>query len=221
MNKIQLSGTCNTRFPGERQSHIIRSDELLNFNEADIELLSRYNIRTVIDLRSIAEIRIRPCLLQNIEIFDYIHISLHNNGILPPDINKVPAFYFEIADEHTAVYSVFKAIADAKSGVIYFCRSGKDRTGIVTAIILSLCGMTDEYIINDYIKSAVYLHAIIEEWSEKHPDYDKNIITPLPGHISGFLKLFCTKYKSAYNYCKIIGLSNLEINNIILKYNTI
>ena len=37
--------------------------------------------------------------------------------------------------------------------VLFFCRAGKDRTGLVAALILSICGVSDEFILNDYVLS--------------------------------------------------------------------
>ena len=46
---------------------------------------------------------------------------------------------------------IIHTIMDAKSSVMYFCGAGKDRTGVVSAIILKKLGCDDQMIIDDYI----------------------------------------------------------------------
>ena len=43
---------------------------------------------------------------------------------------------------------------------VFFCGAGKDRTGLVTAAILSAIGVGNEVIIDDYIKSADFLEGV-------------------------------------------------------------
>jgi protein tyrosine/serine phosphatase len=41
--------------------------------------------------------------------------------------------------------------------VLFHCSSGKDRTGLIAALILAVCGLSDEEIFDDYEKSQTYL----------------------------------------------------------------
>ena len=45
---------------------------------------------------------------------------------------------------------VFKCIANAKTGVMFNCTAGKDRTGVVAAILLLHAGVDDKDIIDNY-----------------------------------------------------------------------
>ena len=51
---------------------------------------------------------------------------------------------------------VLKVLAEAESGVLFHCTAGKDRTGVVSAIILMLCGVERETIVRDYVVSREY-----------------------------------------------------------------
>ena len=42
--------------------------------------------------------------------------------------------------------------ACAHKPVLFFCKAGKDRTGLVAALLLSVCGASEEEIIQDYGK---------------------------------------------------------------------
>jgi len=57
--------------------------------------------------------------------------------------------------------AVFRAMIAAKPGAVLFhCQAGKDRTGIVTALLLSLVGVPDSIIAADYAESQVCLRSV-------------------------------------------------------------
>eukprot|EP00005_Dracoamoeba_jomungandri_P008423 CAMPEP_0174263792 /NCGR_PEP_ID=MMETSP0439-20130205/20023_1 /TAXON_ID=0 /ORGANISM="Stereomyxa ramosa, Strain Chinc5" /LENGTH=773 /DNA_ID=CAMNT_0015349341 /DNA_START=15 /DNA_END=2333 /DNA_ORIENTATION=+ len=70
------------------------------------------------------------------------------------------------------IVSVLKICANKKNyPIMYHCSSGKDRTGLITAMILKICGVPNSDIIKNYADSEVFLspvaHLIHEENSEK------------------------------------------------------
>ncbi len=64
----------------------------------------------------------------------------------PGSLEEVPVSYMEIASA-ACMKDVFKTIANASGGVLYHCTAGKDRTGVVSAILLSFLGVSEEDII--------------------------------------------------------------------------
>jgi len=48
---------------------------------------------------------------------------------------------------------VFQTLADAPGGVLVHCAGGRDRTGLVTAVLLSLTGVVTEAIVDDYARA--------------------------------------------------------------------
>ena len=73
---------------------------------------------------------------------------------------------------------------------MYFCNAEKDRTGVVTAIILSRPGYEKQYIINDYLLSAANLESALQLFAENNPDIDINVITPKAEYIEKFLEWY-------------------------------
>ena len=49
--------------------------------------------------------------------------------------------------------NALRAIADAKSGILIHCQAGRDRTGLVCALLLASVGVTPEAIVADYLES--------------------------------------------------------------------
>lgn len=206
--QISFYNTLNSRFVGERY-RLIRSDSILSFNQNDVDLLKYYNIKNIIDLRSKVEIYKNVCCYP--EFIKYKNIPLHIDGILPTKSADVGEFYFSICKDGKAVGDVLSSIADADGGTVYFCHSGKDRTGIITGIILALSGYSDEYIAHDYSITEKYLNETIEKWLITHPQYEKEAVYPRERHILTLLSLIRREYDSVENYCLKIGLDPTQI----------
>ena len=61
---------------------------------------------------------------------------------------------------------------------MYFCTAGKDRTGVVSAILLKRLGFSAEVIIEDYMKSKDNLMDMLTAYGSVHPEVDMEIIIP-------------------------------------------
>src|SRR5262249_44422080 len=66
----------------------------------------------------------------------------------------------ELAREPIA--RIVELVATASAPVVYHCAAGKDRTGVISAILLGLLGVDDEVIVADYVTSRENLDAIVE-----------------------------------------------------------
>ncbi|OSX79907.1 hypothetical protein BU14_0068s0003 [Porphyra umbilicalis] len=73
----------------------------------------------------------------------------------------------------SGIATALRAIASATLPVALFCTAGKDRTGIVSAAVLAVCGATDAEIVADYAASeAVYVRGEGEEGGGVRAWYD-------------------------------------------------
>ncbi|MBQ5959346.1 MAG: tyrosine-protein phosphatase [Firmicutes bacterium] len=73
---------------------------------------------------------------------------------------------------------IISTIMNAESSVMYFCGAGKDRTGVVSAVILKKLGYSDPVIIDDYMETKDNLMAFLTAYVKEHPEVDINIIIP-------------------------------------------
>ena len=70
------------------------------------------------------------------------------------DLVCCPLYYAPFLDRKaTQCAEVITAIARAEPGVIFHCRGGRDRTGLIAILLLTLAGATREAIIEDYLRS--------------------------------------------------------------------
>lgn len=74
--------------------------------------------------------------------------------------------------------NIINVIMNAESKVLYFCTAGKDRTGVVSALILKRLGFSDEVIVDDYMESKDNLMDMLIAYVDIHPEVDIEIITP-------------------------------------------
>ena len=94
--------------------------------------------------------------------------------------------------------------------VAFYCTAGKDRTGVLTAIILSICGVTSEDIVEDYSLSAnVYAEmndhkAMVGALSQRNLDA-KTFLGAPPEVMADTLIAIKENYGSVEGYCDWIG----------------
>lgn len=110
-----------------------------------------------------------------------------------------------------AMPEVFKCIANAKTGVMFNCTAGKDRTGVVAAILLLHVGVSDKDIIDNYVLTKEYGRARLELVHKNFPELDMNIVTPCEMFMEGFLGLFRAEYGDSDTYFSSIVLRKSEI----------
>ncbi|MBP0437085.1 tyrosine-protein phosphatase [Tianweitania sediminis] len=134
----------------------LRADALHDLDPEDVQTLLGLGLKTVIDLRSDAEIRHQPSAFADHGTVRYHHVSLFD-GLAPfaemydEGFDLSVRYVAAIGACRPALLSVAQIIAQAEDGAILFnCTAGKDRTGIVAAMLLSLAGVAKEEIATDY-----------------------------------------------------------------------
>lgn len=162
----------------------IRSDVPANIGSEEIRWLISENILTVIDLREESERAAKPCPLENMSEFTYENMPVSGGNAVPETADGVAKSYINMADDN--MKKIIDRIMSARSGVLYFCNAGKDRTGVVSAILLRKLGYDDEYIIEDYLKSAENPRETLALYAESS-NTDINIITPKREYMEKFL----------------------------------
>lgn len=226
MRRLILSKTMNTRdlggYPivGDKTTtykKFIRSDLLYEISGQDIDILLNNKINTVIDLRNDEEIVKKPCALKNVNGFKYFHYKIYGDGRIPKSAEDVPVSYMEMVNEPISMLPIMKILSTAKDGVIYHCTSGKDRTGVISALLLSLAGVGKSDILADYQISQSYLFSMLKDFCIKNIDIPSDIITPKIEYMDSFLNMFYEKFHSVEDYLLYIGLDFMDITNLKTK----
>lgn len=179
-----LNSTINTRAILPNSLRYIRSDVPYKITESEIQWLVDNNITTVIDLREENERLQKKCHLIDNIAFNYVCMPVTGGNAIPPTTDDVSKSYIRMVDD--TMDRIIKAILSAETNVMYFCNAGKDRTGVVSAILLRRLGYSREYIVDDYMQSAENLKEMIEMFSVQKPNV-KDIITPQKRYMDEFL----------------------------------
>lgn len=180
-----FTSTLNTRPILADSLRFIRSDALYSPTEDELGWLRYNNVTTVIDLRSADEIRACPTKLAKEADFTYINIPVTGGNRTPATQEEVALSYTDMLDGQ--LERIIETMMSARSNVLYFCGAGKDRTGVVTAVLLSRLGYDEDYIIADYMQSAEDLRPLLEGYAASGAA-DLSVITPRPEYIKAVLE---------------------------------
>ena len=217
-----LETTLNTRELGgyrTRQGNmtkvdtLLRSDEQKQLSSRDIAYLSERQITTIIDMRTKKVTSHLPSPFANKTPFAYHNIPIEEGSGVPESMEAVPVSYMNIAGSAN-MRQIYRSIAQAPRGVLFHCSAGKDRTGVVSAILLLLADVRDMDIIENYMMTKECNVKRFARARQNHPDLDINIIIPREEFILRFLQLFREKYGNAENYMRSIGVLPDEIERI-------
>ncbi len=192
-NARHLGGYLTASGRRIRSNCLIRSARLHDMTNEDAEHLRSLEIDTVIDLRSPDEVKAYPD--RNIGSFRYIscplptvELSEYQKNVgekyVQATVPEEKAFYLSeylsclsMEDMYLAVltdkasveslHKVFMVLADSQvKGAVFHCTSGKDRTGIVAALLLLCLGADPSDIKTDYYASAIATFAVTENMAQ-------------------------------------------------------
>ena len=183
-----FKSTRNTRMIIKDSARFIRSDVPVFLQYDELQWLKNNNVRTVIDLREKDERVQKPCILENNIGFHYISIPVTVGNKIPRSPEEVVKSYISMVDPVMDI--IVDTVMNADTNVLYFCNAGKDRTGVVTAIILCRLGYDKQYITDDYLVSGVNLRNDLLAFASDNPDIDINVITPIQEYMEKFLEWY-------------------------------
>ena len=210
-NTRDLGGYRTTDGRRTRFNRFYRSDKLGSLSKEDTEKLLSKRITTIIDMREEPTAHLVPDLLTIPEAFSVYHCPMNEGAAVPETVEAVPGTYLEIACADN-IGRIFRTIAEAKEGVLFHCSAGKDRTGVVAALLLLLCGVDEETVIGDYMLTKLYLWEGFEKLRTGKPIYDLNIVIPRESFMRDFLALFRERFGNISSYFEWLGLNDEEVN---------
>jgi protein-tyrosine phosphatase len=153
---------------------VVRSDSLSALAPAGREALISYGVRSIVDLRLPEEVADQPNPFAEPADhgISYANLSFLDPAAAPPEgaVTLADAYKRMLDRFHKEVAAVTAAIAGAPQGaVLVHCAAGKDRTGLIAALLLGLVAVAPETIAADYVLSAECLRPRDQEWLENGP----------------------------------------------------
>ncbi len=209
LGRYRIDGTRNYT----KQGRIIRSDVAEYPSQRDIDFLLDADITTIIDLRTEEEVARKPHGLAGVPGFTYYNIPITEGSGIPESPAAVPESYYRIAYAEN-IREVFRTIAEAEDGVLYGCTAGKDRTGVITAMLLWLVGVRRSDIIYDYMRTAQNDIPRFDLIRKNFPEIDMNIVIPHEDNIRLLLERLENDHGSAADYFSSVGIDHITLEKL-------
>ncbi|WP_285583742.1 tyrosine-protein phosphatase [Herbidospora sp. NBRC 101105] len=173
---LSWEGCHNTRDLGGLPLHdggqtpfgaLIRSDNPERLTAAGWAAAVAHGVRTVVDLREVSRLDLRPADVTTVRIdLDDMADEVIWNHIRDNELDGTPLYYRYFLEAKPAqCVAVATAVARApEGGVLIHCELGRDRTGLIAMLLLSLAGVTPEAIAEDYALSTLRLVPLYAAW---------------------------------------------------------
>ena len=224
---IPLDGCLNFRDLGGyptrdgrrvRWRQLFRSDALHLLSAADVaHLRDELRIGDVVDLRSTGEIKTDGRGPLEAEPIRFHHLPLFDGNTAMrterPEAYTLADRYFLLAEfAKGPIARVITTLAGTTSPAVYHCAAGKDRTGVISAVLLALLGVRDEVIVADYAATQENIDAIIdrlmatEGYQAMLSALPPDTLHAQPETMITFLERVRTEYGSMREYARSAGV---------------
>ena len=179
---IEVEGGYNVRDLGgyatadghvTRWHSFVRSGTLDKLTKHGQQQLADYGVKTIIDLRDEEEAHDYPDLYvpttsyHNLPFFGRelsSEATWQKMWTVTPTLHELYYSYFDRCQPQ--VKAIISTIAASEPGILFHCYAGKDRTGLIAAILLSTAGVPEEVIAEDYEQTSHHIHHLIVQWHE-------------------------------------------------------
>ncbi|WP_139422950.1 tyrosine-protein phosphatase [Chryseobacterium mulctrae] len=253
-NQFEIKKVTNFRTVGNikntdgrilKEGKFYRSGHLYKLKKKSFKTFENLGIKEVIDLRNSKEISQKPDQLSDTFIYKN-YSAFEDEGdqlnqakklVLKGKVKGSDAdqrmldFYKNYVTENPEIIKeIIHEILDSETPVLYHCTAGKDRTGIITALILTILKFDRTTIYNDYLLSNNYRKQLVQKRlhlaNNLHflfPKMDLNVIEKLSWVEKNYLKTAFSEIDKKYGSIDIyihqnLGISENKRNEYILKF---
>lgn len=217
--RVPLDGTYNTRDLGgyptkegsvTRYGVFLRSDLPEGLTGRDFSILAGYGIQTVIDLRAPDECEKEPDEFSKLAGIAYYNCPFSAGNRLPESRADFSVIYGEILGCHEDMRRILSLLAESGGCALYHCAAGKDRTGVISALLLLLAGVSVSDVLADYQVSYTYIREWVRNWRQENslPEFCG---TSEMEYMEQTVRNLFAEYQSVENYLKAIGLTEGEL----------
>lgn len=236
-NFRDLGGHRTTDGRRVRRGRIFRSNSLDGLTPSGREAFRRLGVGVVVDLRAVSEREANPA--PNFEGVRYVA----SDKLSPSDVaesilglNDAPEetwragwqeFYHSLPIAFAPEYrELFRVLLDTEDSVVVNCSAGKDRTGVVSALLLASLGVPRQAIVSDYVISdrglgtdRAVVRMLSDDMSDRFgelPDYARALMLGAdPFFLEAVLDRIEKDYGSVDGYLEThLGISAAELENL-------
>ncbi|HEY4279705.1 MAG TPA: tyrosine-protein phosphatase [Conexibacter sp.] len=222
-NLRDLGGYATADGRRTRWRRLYRGAGLHRLAGNDIEIVRELGLATAIDLRTQGELDAVGRYPREELPADFHHLPMITSlwgldGIDPdaPAADYLLARYREMLDAGTAtIATTFRLLArDDAYPAVFYCAAGKDRTGVMAALLLSAVGVREEEIVADYALSHERVQRIVARAAARgDADAHSAMVAQPPAMMAApaaamelLLATIRDEHGSAHDYLEAIGV---------------
>jgi protein-tyrosine phosphatase len=235
---LQFEGGYNLRDLGEiptsqgqitRKGIFIRSGNLDKLSISAQEQLIQYGVKTVIDLRNEWECRDYPNVFAQSNRVLYRNLPMIGDLLNDdedfkartehcPNLHEIYRVYLDTCQ--VQIGAIIGAIAESPATTVFHCYAGKDRTGIIAALLLALAGVSDAEIAVDYAETNQQIVHLVEEWRTYAIKNQRDLAklerdaNAAPETILDSLSHIRESYGSVGAYLQVCGVSTSQLTHL-------
>ncbi|WP_418955361.1 tyrosine-protein phosphatase [Streptomyces tritici] len=159
-----------------RWGRLYRADSLGKLRGEDWERFLELGVRTVIDLRYPWEIEAKG-RVPEAEGLAYANLSIEHRPYDQAEIDPALDPWRYLADRYAEVAldgavelrRALELLADGEGPQVFHCASGKDRTGLLAALVLTLVGVDEDTVAADFALTELATERLVADWQAAHP----------------------------------------------------
>ena len=250
---IELDGAVNVRDLGDlptedgqktARAKLLRGDNLQDLSDADVTKLVRdIGVTTVVDLRSSNELAAEgPAPLDAVASVQHAHHPVlpevgSNTDVIADALlarDRLDKFRYPrdpvcghylgyLEDRPDQVVGALRSIAHAEGAALVHCAAGKDRTGVVVALALTVAGVPAWAVTGDYAATGERTEAIMDRLRRSRlyaRDIDSRpaeLHRPRPETMTAFLEQMDARFGGVASWLTDHGLSAADLAALRLK----
>lgn len=231
LNVRDLGGLATEDGRRTRPGAVVRADNIRKLTDAGWRSLAEHGVRRIVDLRMPWELATDEPRDVDVEV---VHVSVFGAGMDAEYLEELDAHLAsvdDVADHYAYSYvdwleryrehfgRAFAAVADADGTVLVHCMGGKDRTGIVSALLLRLAGVPYATIGEDYAVTAANLEPSTSRWIPAVEDEIERAkwarLAATPGvAMERVVREVEERYGDVASYLRAAGLSDAQVDRL-------
>ena len=165
---------------------LYRADGLHHLSAGDLDIVADLGLCTVIDLRTVAEVHERGRFPVDLHPVDHHHLPLiaetwHEDGRVQDPEAYLAARYVDMLEEGGSAVASAMAVLSRRASypLVFHCAAGKDRTGVLAALVLGVLGVRDDDVVSDYTLSALGMLRM-QAWLSEHSPENAEVMARQP-----------------------------------------
>jgi protein-tyrosine phosphatase len=208
-----------------RHGVVIRSDNISSLNTTGVQAMWEYGVNTVIDLRSESEVAKFPSPFAAPDYGPrYLNLPVIDDAFaskMGDSLGMGERYRLMVDHRQEALGKIFSTIARLDGPAVVHCYAGKDRTGLVAAMLLSVAGADQNAIAADYAETDVHLAQRYAEWLAAAPpervESMRDELRCPPEWMLGALDHIQQEWGGVDSYLEAAGMEPAEIAHLQTK----